>query len=78
MFNRISLCSSLYLMGEPEEALRLGHLLLEESGTVRSYRVVSRLRNLRRDLAPHRHLSEVRTFEHQLLGLPTGRQLANG
>jgi hypothetical protein len=64
--NKAGLFSSLMLADDPDAALAVGADLLTSARAVRSRRVVERVANLRRDLDPHRHRSDVSAFAHMI------------
>ncbi|MEU7822443.1 hypothetical protein [Catellatospora sp. NPDC049133] len=64
--NKAGLFSSLMLADEPDAAMTIGGELLTSARAVCSRRVVERITNLRRDLDPHRHRSDVSAFAHMI------------
>jgi hypothetical protein len=50
--------SLLMVTGDPREAVAVGHQVLDEAGSLRSRRVVDRLRELQRFAGRHEHVTE--------------------
>jgi hypothetical protein len=69
LLNEIGLCSALFLADEPQQALAVGARVLDKAEKLTSRRVLDRVRNLRRDLARHRHQSHVADFDHILIAM---------
>ncbi len=66
VLNQVGLCSALFLAGEPEEAVAVGSNAIASARHLTSARIIDRIRNLRRDLAPYADLASVRDFGHAI------------
>ncbi|MGL4744558.1 MAG: hypothetical protein ACRCXL_09280, partial [Dermatophilaceae bacterium] len=69
VLNEVGLCSAWSLAGHPDEALAVGAAVIERASQVTSARVTDRIRNLRRDLAPHMARADVAEFSHQIAAM---------
>lgn len=69
VLNQVGLASSLFLAGEPERALAVAEPLIGMGRRITSRRIIDRIINLRRDLAPYIELRDVADFSHRLVDL---------
>ncbi|MGH2707368.1 MAG: hypothetical protein ACRDJK_03640, partial [Actinomycetota bacterium] len=65
-FDTVGLGRAYLLAGEPEEACRVTHPVLEMAGALESGRVCRRLRDLHREAELHRQLPEVAEFREEI------------
>ena len=73
VLNEVGLCSALFLTGETEQAIAIGHRVISQAQNLASRRILDRITNLRRDLEPHRSVPAVAEFAHFLATVGTGR-----
>lgn len=59
--NEVGLCSSLFLTGEPQEAVTIGTRAIQHANQLTSQRVHDRIRNLRCDM--HRYAADPQVAE---------------
>ncbi|MDG4768034.1 hypothetical protein O7632_28665 [Solwaraspora sp. WMMD406] len=72
MLSGVSLCSSLFLADEPDEAVTVGARVIEQARQLSSPRILDRIHNLRRDLKRHEHLSTVGDFSRTVAAIGVG------
>ena len=68
----VSLCSSLFLADEPDEAVTVGARVIEQARQLSSPRILDRIHNLRRDLKRHERLSTVADFSRTVAAVGVG------
>ncbi|MFY1652162.1 hypothetical protein ACN27J_14860 [Solwaraspora sp. WMMB762] len=70
--NGVSLCSSLFLADEPEQAVTVGARVIEQARQLSSPRILDRIHNLPRDLKRHERLSTVADFSLTVAAVGVG------
>ncbi|MFY1634263.1 hypothetical protein ACN27F_13440 [Solwaraspora sp. WMMB335] len=72
VLSSVSLCSSLFLADEPDEAVSVGARVIEQARQLSSPRILDRIHNLRRDLKRHERLSTVADFSRTVAAVGVG------